>query len=117
MQPAAMDRLIEQHLKAELGGDPSGCVAMYTDDIVHDVVCWPSGPAKGTRAAQSFYEHLVKEIHGEEIRPVKRYYGPDFAVVEHLWTGTVPGSFLGVPVTARRSPSVFCTSGNSETAA
>lgn len=102
MQPAEMDRLIEQHLKAEFAGDPAGCVAMYTDDVVHDIVGWPSGPAQGKQAAQSVYEHLVKDIHGEEMRPVHRYYGPDFAVIEHLWTGTVPGSFMGVPGHGRK---------------
>jgi predicted ester cyclase len=29
--------------------------------------------------------------------PVRHYYGQDFCVVEHQWTGTVPGTFLGVP--------------------
>ncbi len=102
MQPQEMDRLIEQHLEAEMAGNPAGCVAMYTDDVVHDVVGWPRGPMKGRDGAQSFYEQLVKDIRSEEIEPVRRYYGPDFAVIEHLWTGTVPGTFLGVPGHGKR---------------
>ena len=97
MEVSEMDRLIEQHLEAEFAGNPSGCVAMYTDDVVHDVVGWPLGAMKGKEAAQSFYEQLVRDIHSEEMTPVHRYYGPDFAVIEHVWKGTVPGSFLGVP--------------------
>lgn len=30
------------------------------------------------------------------------YYGDDFCVVEHLWTGTVPGTLLGMPGNGRR---------------
>ena len=97
MEPAEMDRLIEQHLKAEFAGDAPGCVAMYTEDVVHDVVGWPSGPMEGKAAAQSFYDQLVKDIKSEDMTPTHRYYGPDFAVIEHTWDGTVPGSFLGVP--------------------
>lgn len=97
MQAQEMDRLIEQHLEAEFSGDPEGCVAMYTDDVIHDVVGWPQGPMKGKSAAKGFYQQLIKEIHSETMERLHTYYGPDFAVIEHLWTGTVQGSFLGVP--------------------
>jgi steroid delta-isomerase-like uncharacterized protein len=102
MQPHEMDRLIKQHLEAEFAGDPEGCVAMYTDDVVHDVVGWPQGPMKGKEGAKAFYRQLIKEIHSETMQPVHTYYGPDFAVIEHLWNGTVPGSFLGVPGHGKR---------------
>ena len=97
MEAAEMDRLIEEHLKAEAAGNPQGCVEMYTEDVVHDVVGWPTGPMKGKQAAQSFYEQLVSDIQTREMEPVQRYYGSDFAVLEHVWRGSVPGSFLGVP--------------------
>jgi steroid delta-isomerase-like uncharacterized protein len=102
MQPQEMDHLIKQHLKAEFAGDPEGCVAMYTDYVVHDVVGWPQGPMKGKEAAKTFYQQLIKEIHSEAMQPVHTYYGSDFAVIEHLWSGTVPGSFLGVPGRGKR---------------
>lgn len=102
MQQQEMDRLIEEHLKAEFAGNPAGCVAMYTEDVVHDVVGWPQGPMNGREAAQSFYDQLVQEIKTEQMTPTHRYYGSDFAVIEHLWTGTVPGSFLGVPGYGKR---------------
>src|SRR6188508_1037378 len=97
MQPQEMDRLIEEHIKAEMAGDPSACVAMYSDDVVHDVVGWPTGPNSGKNAAKGFYEHLTKDITTESMEPVHNWYGPDFAVLEHEWKGMVPGSFLGVP--------------------
>lgn len=34
--------------------------------------------------------------------PTHSYYGDDFCVVEHDWTGTVPGTFLGIPGYGRR---------------
>lgn len=102
MRPQEMDQLIEQHLAAEMAGDPSGCVAMYTDDVVHDVVGWPAGPLHGRDGAQSFYDQLTQEIRTEQMEPVRRYYGDDFCVIEHRWHGTVPGSFLGVPGQGKR---------------
>jgi predicted ester cyclase len=36
------------------------------------------------------------------MKPTHSYYGEDFCVVEHMWTGTVPGNFLGVPGHGRR---------------
>jgi steroid delta-isomerase-like uncharacterized protein len=77
-------------------------VAVYTDDVVHDVVGWPSGPMHGRDGAKCFYDQLVQDIKTEEMEPVRRYYGQDFAVIEHIWRGTVPGTFLGVPGNGKR---------------
>lgn len=41
------------------GGDPTGCVAMCTDDVVHDVVGSPTGPLHGTDAARGLYDMLT----------------------------------------------------------
>jgi len=49
-----MDRLIEQHIAAEMAGDPARAVAVYTDDVEHDVVGWPTGPVSGAPAAKNF---------------------------------------------------------------
>jgi steroid delta-isomerase-like uncharacterized protein len=97
-----MDRLIEAHLEAERSGNPAGSVAVYTDDVEHDVVGSPTGPVQGKDAAKAFYEFLVQNISTETMVPVRSYYGDDFCVIEHDWTGTVPGSFLGVPGNGRR---------------
>jgi steroid delta-isomerase-like uncharacterized protein len=97
MQPAEMDRLIHEHITAEAAGDVAGCVAMYTDDVVHDVVGWPAGAMNGKAEAAGFYEELTREIKTEEMKVLKSYYGDDFCVVEHLWSGKVPGSFMGIP--------------------
>ncbi len=102
METATMDRLIEEHIAAEMAGDPVRAVAMYTNDVEHDVVGWPLGPGHGKAEAQGFYTELIEAIHSEQMDPVRRYYGADFCVMEHEWSGTVPGAFLGVAGNGRR---------------
>lgn len=92
-----MDRLIEQHIRAEAAGDTDGCVAMYTDDVVHDVVGAPHGPLRGRDAAKGFYEFLTTNIATERMDVNGAWYGEDFCTIEHQWHGTVPGAFLGIP--------------------
>jgi len=102
MTPSEMDRLIEQHIAAETAGDTAAAVAMYTEDIEHDVVGFPTGPVHGKQAAQGFYEFLVKNVETETMVPTHKYYGEDFCVIEHAATVTVPGEFLGVAGNDRR---------------
>jgi steroid delta-isomerase-like uncharacterized protein len=102
MDAAHMDELIEAHLKAEAAGDTAGAVAVYTEDVEHDVVGSPTGPAHGKAAAQDFYDFLTQNVTTEDMVPTHRYYGDDFCVIEHDTTATVPGEFLGVPGLGRR---------------
>jgi len=44
-----MNRLIEEHLAAEQASDPDRSVAMYSDDVIHDLVGSPLGPLQGPR--------------------------------------------------------------------
>lgn len=97
-----MDRLIQEHITAEKAGDPAACVAMYTDDVEHDVVGAPHGPLHGTEAAQGFYDFLTANVSTEEMVPTRSSYGEDFCIVEHDWTGTIPGEFFGIPGHGRR---------------
>ena len=102
MRAAEMDELIEAHLKAEFAGDTAGAVAVYTEDVEHDVVGSPTGPVKGKEAAQGFYEFLTANLTTEQMVPTHRYYGDDFCVIEHDTTGTVDGEFLGIPGNGKR---------------
>ena len=97
-----MNALIEIHLAAEKAGDTAGAVAVYTDDVEHDVVGAPHGPLHGPAAAQQFYQQLTTDTRTENMQPTRRYYGEDFCVIEHIWTGTVPGTFFGIPGRGRR---------------
>ncbi len=97
MTKQEMDRLIEEHIRAEAAGDTVGCVAVYTDDVVHDVVGAPHGPLSGREAAQGFYDFLTANIATERMDVNRSWYGEDFCTIEHQWHGTVPGAFLGIP--------------------
>lgn len=97
-----MDELIDRHLAAEFAGDSAASVAMYTDDVVHDVVGFPSGPVEGKTAALGFYEYLMANFHTETMEEVRRFHADDACTVEHVTTGTVPGDLLGVPGGGRR---------------
>ena len=97
MKPEEMDALIERHIEAERAGDTTGAVAVYTEDVEHDVVGFPTGPVQGKAAAQGFYEYLTANVKVEDMEVTRSYYGDNFCVVEHVCTGAVPGEFLGVP--------------------
>jgi len=97
MDKQEMDDLIKQHIDAEAAGDTPGCVAMYTDDVVHDVVGAPHGPLQGREAAQGFYDFLTANIATQQMDVNHAWYGGDSCTIEHQWHGTVPGAFLGIP--------------------
>jgi steroid delta-isomerase-like uncharacterized protein len=96
MQPDAMDALIEQHMAAEAHGDVDGAVAVYTDDVVHDVVGWPTGPTIGRDGARAFYEHLVTNFRADDAVVGGRWRTHDALVVEHTMTGVATGALLGL---------------------
>jgi steroid delta-isomerase-like uncharacterized protein len=102
MTPAEMNKLIEQHLAAEIAGDPEATVAMYTGDVIHDVVGAPHGPLNGPDAAKGFYEYLTSNFKTEQMDVTHAWYGDDFCVLEHQCTGTAPGEFLGIPGNGKR---------------
>jgi steroid delta-isomerase-like uncharacterized protein len=102
MTPAQMDELIERHLAAEAAGDVEGAIAVYTDDVVHDVVGSPTGPVTGKEGARGFYEYLTANVAVEAMETQRAYYTDDACIIEHVCTGTVPGEFLGIPGNGRR---------------
>jgi len=97
-----MTELVERHLKAEGAGDVEGAVSVYTDDVEHDVVGWPTGPSRGKDAAREFYRHLTANFRTEEEHPTRRYVAGDALVLDQMMTGTVTGHFLGLPGNGRR---------------
>lgn len=97
-----MKALVDRHLKAEGAGDIEGAVAVYTDDVEHDVVGWPTGVLHGKDAAREFYRELTANFRTEEERPTHRYSTSDAMVLDQEMTGTVTGTFLGMPGNGRR---------------
>ena len=102
MQQDEMKALVDRHLKAEGAGDIEGAVAVYTDDVEHDVVGWPTGVLHGKDAAREFYRELTANFRTEEERPTHRYSTSDAMVLDQEMTGTVTGTFLGMPGNGRR---------------
>jgi steroid delta-isomerase-like uncharacterized protein len=102
MEQEQMRALVEQHLKAEGAGDVQGAIAVYTDDIEHDVVGWPGGPVHGKPAARAFYDDLTANFRTEEEHPTHRYFAGDAMILDQLMTGSVPGTFLGMAGNGRR---------------
>lgn len=97
-----MTELVERHLTAEGAGDVEGAVAVYTDDIEHDVVGWPTGVLHGKDAARDFYKDLTANFRTEDERPSRRYFTPDAMILDQEMTGTVTGLMLGLPGNGRR---------------
>ena len=102
MTPQDMDRLVEEHLRAEDTGDLDAAVARYTDDVEHDVVGAPGGPLRGPAAARARYAVLMENVRTDEMVLRRRFHtvddeGGDACIVEHDVTATVVGEFAGVP--------------------
>jgi len=102
MNPERMIALVEQHLKAEDAGDVDGAVAVYTDDVEHDVVGWPGGPVHGKDAAREFYRELTANFRIEQQRPTHQYLAADAVILDQQLTGTVTGTLMGLPGNSRR---------------
>jgi steroid delta-isomerase-like uncharacterized protein len=102
MEQDQMRALVERHLKAEGAGDVEGAIAVYTDDVEHDVVGFPGGPIHGKDAARAFYEELTANFRTEDEQPSHRYYSDAAMILDQLMTGTVTGTFLGMPGNGRR---------------
>ena len=102
MDVAAMQTLVEKHLRAEGRGDVEGAVAVYTDDIEHDVVGFPGSPRHGKAGAREFYEYLSANFRAEREEGLHRFLTEDAMILEQVMTGTVIGSMLGLPGNGRR---------------
>src|SRR5688500_13128826 len=89
MERAEMDRIIDEHFVFEATDDVDGVLSTLTDDVTHLVVGGPWGELHGKAAAKPFYESLFKDLKGEGVEPVARWYGQDSVVDETMWTGHV----------------------------
>jgi steroid delta-isomerase-like uncharacterized protein len=97
MHPTEMDRLVEEHIRAEDAGDLDAAVALYTDDVEHDVVGAPGGPLHGPAAARARYAELLGNVRTDEMLLRRRYHATDACIVEHEVAATVFGQFAGIP--------------------
>jgi len=92
----ALDRMIERHFRFEAEDDVDGVLGTLTEDVEHEIVGAPSGPLRGQAAARGFYERLFADLKGEQVTPLRRYYGTDFVIDESLWEGAATGAPFGL---------------------
>lgn len=102
MADSQMRALVDRHMSAEGHGDIDGAVAVYTDDIEHDVVGFPNSPTRGKDGARGFYAYLTANFRSESWHVLRQYVAGEAMILEMLMTGTVIGSLLGLPGNGRR---------------
>ncbi|AFM15375.1 ketosteroid isomerase-like protein [Mycolicibacterium chubuense NBB4] len=97
-----MRALIDHHIEAEGRGDIDAALAVYTDDVDHDVVGFPNGQSRGREGARAFYEYLTSNFLAQTWTVRHQYVADDAIVLEQEMTGTVVGSMLGLAGHGRR---------------
>lgn len=102
MDASQAQALVDSHMTAENQGDIDGAVAVYTDDVEHDVVGFPNSPTRGKDGARDFYAYLTANFRTESWNVLRQYLADDAMVLEQLMTGTVTGSLLGLAGNGRR---------------
>jgi steroid delta-isomerase-like uncharacterized protein len=102
MDSTEMYDVISRHLRAEGAGDIEGAIAVYTDDIEHDVVGYPGSPHHGKDGARAFYEDLTANFRTEGEEILHRFATANAVILDQVMTGTVIGSMLGLPGNGRR---------------
>jgi hypothetical protein len=99
---ADLDRLVDGQLRAEHDGDIEGILAPMTDAIVHEVVGLADAPIQGLAAVRSRYRDLLAASVHERDVPIRRRYGRDFVLDEHLWSGRLTGRAFDIDGHGRR---------------
>jgi steroid delta-isomerase-like uncharacterized protein len=97
-----LQALVSRHMQAEEAGDIDGAIAVYTEDVEHDVVGFPGSPQHGIDGAREFYEYLTANFRTETWNVLHRFATADALILEQAMTGTVIGSMLGLPGNNRR---------------
>jgi hypothetical protein len=88
---ADLDRLVDAQLRAEHDGDIEAILAPMADSVVHDLVGALENPVQGLHAVRRRYNELIAATVHERDVPLRRLYGPDFVIDEHVWSGRLTG--------------------------
>ena len=86
-----LDRLVDGQLRAEHDGDIEAILARMADAIVHDLVGSTDNPIQGLEAVRHRYHDLLAATVHERDVPLRRLYGRDFVLDEHVWSGRLTG--------------------------
>jgi len=96
LTPAEMDAKLDAHFAFEAADDVAGVLATLDEEVEHDIVGWPLGPARGRDGARAFYEALFADLADGAVRSTRRLYGENFMVDDSMWTGRAPGRPFGI---------------------
>ena len=91
-----MDAKLDEHFGFEAADNVEGVLATLTDDVVHDIVGWPTGPVRGHAKVRPFYEALFADLANGKVESRRRLYGDNFMVDDSVWRGTAPGRPFGI---------------------
>ena len=91
-----MDAKMDEHFGYEMSDNVDGVMNTLAQNVRHDVVGWPAGPATRRDDVRPFYETMFADIAGEKVTTLRRFYGENFLVDESLWEGKAPGRPFGL---------------------
>jgi len=88
---AGLDRIVDEQLRAEHDGDLAAILAPMSEGVVHDVVGSTDNPIQGLETVRRRYgDQLAATVHERDV-PLRRLYGRDFVLDEHVWHGRLTG--------------------------
>jgi predicted ester cyclase len=93
---AQMDAKLDEHFGFEAADDVEGVLATLADEVEHDIVGWPAGPARNHADVRAFHEALFADLADGKVSSTRRLYGEDFMVDDSVWRGTAPGRPFGI---------------------
>jgi len=96
LTPAQMDAKLDEHFGFEAADDVEGVLATLADDVEHDIVGWPAGPARGRAEARAFYQAAFGDLADGRVTSLRRLYGERFMVDDSVWRGRAPGRPFGI---------------------
>lgn len=93
---AQMDAKLDAHFAFEAADDVEGVLGTLSDEVEHDIVGWPAGPARSHADVRAFYEALFADLADGRVETLRRLYGENFMVDDSLWRGRAPGRPFGI---------------------
>jgi uncharacterized protein len=84
-----MDQVVADHFNYEATDDVDGVMSTLSEGAEHEVVPSPMGAVTDRAQQRSYYEMLFRDIDGQDVTPVRRYYGEDFLIDETVWHGHI----------------------------
>lgn len=93
---AQMDAKLDEHFGFEQADNVEGVLATLAQDVEHDIVGWPPGPARSHADIRHFYETLFADLADGEVTSTRRLYGENFMVDDSMWRGRAVGRPFGI---------------------